>query len=117
MAAEVFVGVLRVTVMVPHSRSLKDRRQAVRSLRDRLRSRFLVSVHELPGEHPGRQDLVCTTGGSDGSLVRRTLDEIRRFVDADVRTYSAGVDLDVFPWHPEALWIDDPDESEEPWNG
>jgi uncharacterized protein YlxP (DUF503 family) len=47
-----FVGVLRLTFHVPHARSLKDKRRVVQKFRDRVRSRFDVSIAEV-----GAQDL------------------------------------------------------------
>ena len=41
------VGSLRVRLLVRESRSLKDKRQVVRSIKDRLHDRFNVSVAEL----------------------------------------------------------------------
>ncbi|MFK7930463.1 MAG: DUF503 domain-containing protein [Myxococcota bacterium] len=113
MSGDIYIGVLKATLMVPGSRSLKDRRQAVRSVRERIRSRFSVSVHELPGEHPGRQDLICTSAGNDGAVLRRAMDEIRHFLELDPRSYPSGVDVDVFAWHPEGAWMHDLEESDD----
>lgn len=44
------VGVMTVTVHLPHSHSLKDRRSAVNSLKERIRNRCNVSVCEEAGE-------------------------------------------------------------------
>ena len=41
------IGVLTFDLHLPHARSLKDRRQVVRSLKDRLRARHNVAVTEL----------------------------------------------------------------------
>ncbi len=41
------VGVLTLEIFVEHSHSLKDKRQVVKSLKDRLRDRFNVSVSEI----------------------------------------------------------------------
>jgi uncharacterized protein YlxP (DUF503 family) len=41
------VAALTLELSIPHSRSLKDRRQVVRSLKDKLRQGFNVSVAEL----------------------------------------------------------------------
>lgn len=46
------VGVLRANLMIPASRSLKEKRHVLRSLKDRLASHFNVSVAEV-----GAQDL------------------------------------------------------------
>src|SRR5580658_8151061 len=45
-----FVGVLRLVFHVPHARSLKDKRSVVRKFRDRVRSRFDVSVAEVDAQ-------------------------------------------------------------------
>ncbi len=42
-----FVGVLRLTFHIPHARSLKDKRRVVQKFRDRVRSRFDVSIAEV----------------------------------------------------------------------
>jgi uncharacterized protein YlxP (DUF503 family) len=42
-----FVGVLRITFHIPHARSLKDKRRVVLKFRDRVRSKFDVSIAEV----------------------------------------------------------------------
>jgi uncharacterized protein YlxP (DUF503 family) len=44
------VGSLRVRLLVRESRSLKDKRQVVRSIKDRLRNGFNVSVAEVEAQ-------------------------------------------------------------------
>jgi uncharacterized protein len=46
------IGFLTIEIHIPDARSLKDKRQVLRSLKDRLRAHFNVAVAEL--EH---QDL------------------------------------------------------------
>lgn len=41
------IGLLTLEIHIPGARSLKDKRQVVRSLKDRLRARFNVAVAEL----------------------------------------------------------------------
>jgi hypothetical protein len=41
------IGLLTLEIHIPDARSLKDKRQVVRSLKDRLRGRFNVAVAEL----------------------------------------------------------------------
>ena len=45
--ALVAIGVLTLDLHIEHSHSLKDKRQVIRSLKDRLRAKFNVSVAEL----------------------------------------------------------------------
>ncbi len=42
-----FVGVSRLSFHIPGARSLKDKRQVVRSFRDRVRARLDVSIAEV----------------------------------------------------------------------
>jgi hypothetical protein len=46
----VFVGVLRLTFHIPHARTLKDKRRVVQKFRDRIRSRFDVSIAEVEAQ-------------------------------------------------------------------
>ena len=41
------VGVVTFELQIEHAHSLKDKRQVVKSLKDRLRSRFNVAVAEI----------------------------------------------------------------------
>ena len=41
------IAKLTVEISIPHAQSIKDRRQAVRSIKDKLRHSFNVSVAEL----------------------------------------------------------------------
>ena len=41
------VGLLTLEIHLPYAHSLKDKRQALRKLKDRLRARFNVAVAEL----------------------------------------------------------------------
>jgi uncharacterized protein YlxP (DUF503 family) len=41
------IGKLTLELAIPHAQSLKDRRQVVRSLKDKLRNTFNLSIAEL----------------------------------------------------------------------
>ncbi|HEV3312508.1 MAG TPA: DUF503 domain-containing protein [Chloroflexota bacterium] len=61
------LGVLRIIVEAPESMSLKDKRSVVRSLRDRIGSRFKVSVAEvgfLDDIRQGELGVVCISNDS-----------------------------------------------------
>ena len=67
------VGVLRIRLAIRGAHSLKDRRSAVKSLKDRLRNRFNVSVAEVGDrDHWQSAELgICTIG-----MERRILDAL-----------------------------------------
>jgi len=96
----IFVGVARLVLRIPGARTLKDRRQVVGSLIDRIRHRFPVSVHPVDTlDHPGRQIIVCTTAGNDGAVLRSNLDKIVAFAHSNGGLLVGGVDVEVFRWH------------------
>jgi uncharacterized protein len=47
MGAEMPIGLLTLEIHIPDARSLKDKRQVLRSLKDSLRAHFNVAVAEL----------------------------------------------------------------------
>jgi uncharacterized protein len=46
----IIVGLCTVELFIPESRSLKDKRQVLLSLKDRLREKFNLSVAEVDGQ-------------------------------------------------------------------
>jgi len=74
---EMIVGSLRVRLLIRESRSLKDKRQVVRSIQDRLRNRFNVSVAEVEA-HDQRQLAVLGVAmvANEVSAVRAAFNEI-----------------------------------------
>ena len=99
----IFIGVLRAVLHIPGARSLKDGRQVAHSLRDRIRHRFEVSVHEVePSESASRRVLLVTTAGNDGRVITATLDRVRALLYASGDAVVVDVDVDVFRWHPAA---------------
>ena len=71
------VGSLRLRLLIRESRSLKDKRQVVRSIKDRLRQAFNVSVAEVEDQDQ-RQLAVLGVAlvGGDARHVRTTLEQI-----------------------------------------
>lgn len=53
------VGVITFEVRVEDSHSLKDKRQVIRAFKDRLRSRFNVSVAEIDGQDTWQRSTVA----------------------------------------------------------
>jgi len=102
----IWVAVMRVVLVIPGARSLKDGRAVVRSLVDRARHRFDVSVHEVEsGDALQRRTLVFTTAGNDQRTIRTLMEQVRAFVESNPDAIAGTVDLDVFRWHPPGMEI------------
>jgi uncharacterized protein len=70
------VGVLTFELRLEHSHSLKDKRQVVKSLKDRLRARFNVAVAEVDEQETWQRAIVAAVtisgdrGAAEGVLQR-----------------------------------------------
>jgi len=72
-----FIGNVRVQLLIREARSLKDKRQVVRSIVDRLKNGFNVAVAEVD-ELDQRQVAVLgiATVAAEPEFVRQTLDKV-----------------------------------------
>jgi uncharacterized protein YlxP (DUF503 family) len=73
------VGILRLTFYIPGAASLKDKRQVLRKVVDRLRARFNVSVAEVGDNDVWQRAVVgiCAVA-NDHSFVNEVLDKCAR---------------------------------------
>jgi uncharacterized protein len=75
------VVVLTWELSIPGCRSLKEKRTAVRSIRDRVQNRFKVSVAETAFQDiSDRAEITVALVTSDGRLAQSMADRIDRFV-------------------------------------
>ena len=89
---DLFISLLTIELLVPWARSLKDKRSAVRGLKDRLRSRFNASVAEVGYQDKWQRAVlaVCVLGNdkrqleSDMSRVRQLCEEAQDLQIADI---------------------------------
>lgn len=90
-----WIAVLRLHLLIPGSRSLKDRRQAVRSLKERLRNRFGVACAEVGDlESWNRAALGLAAVANEKPLLQDLADEIARYAQNDPRVQVTGVEKD-----------------------
>jgi uncharacterized protein YlxP (DUF503 family) len=77
------VGSLRVRLLVRESRSLKDKRQVVRSILDRLRNGFNVAACEVDSlDHRQLAVLGIATVAGEAEHVTKTLEAVVRALRA-----------------------------------
>jgi len=81
------IGVLTLHIHVEDSHSLKDKRHVVKSLKDRLRERFNVSVAEIDGLESWQSAVVAAvTVSSD----RVRAEQVLQAVEAHAATILGG---------------------------
>jgi hypothetical protein len=72
-----FIGVCTIEMHIPESGSLKTKRHSLKSLKDRIRARFNVSVAEV-GENDlwQKTSLAVAAVSNDKSHLNQTLDHV-----------------------------------------
>ena len=74
---EMVVGTLELRLLLREARTLKDKRQVVRSITDRLRNNFNVSVTEVEAQDQHQLIVLgVAMAGREAHLVRQALQQI-----------------------------------------
>lgn len=78
-----FIGVCTIDIHIPESGSLKGKRHSLRSLKDRIRNSFNVSVAEVDGNDLWQKaSLAVAAVSNDKSHLNSTLDHVLNMVRA-----------------------------------
>jgi uncharacterized protein len=83
------IGLLTLEIYIPEAHSLKDKRQVLRSLKDRLRRKFNVAVAELDGEGSWQRSVVGVVSLSNNAghleqSLRTVLEESENLLGRDL---------------------------------
>lgn len=71
------VGLLTLDLYIQHAQSLKDKRQVLRSLKDRLRAKFNVAVAELEHHDTWQRSVIgIVTLSNEESHVEESLQQV-----------------------------------------
>jgi uncharacterized protein YlxP (DUF503 family) len=90
------VGVGVVEIRIHGSRSLKERRGVVRSISQRVRNRFNVSVSEVGGQDTWqRAELGVAVAGSDRTRVREVVERAVAFIEDLHLAEVVAIDIEV----------------------
>ena len=90
------IGLLTLEIYIPEAHSLKDKRQVLRSLKDRLRGKFNVAVAELEGQDSWQRSVVGIVSLSNNvghveQSLRTVLEDSQRQLGRDL----VGHDLEI----------------------
>lgn len=80
------IGVLEVEIFIPYSRSIKEKRQIVKSIKDKIKSKFNVSVAELDYYDAWQRSkfgIACLN--NNVNYINSQLLEILKFLEEDRR--------------------------------
>jgi hypothetical protein len=110
------VGACVVELRIHGCQSLKAKRGVVRSIVQRVRNRFNLSVAEVGGQDTWQLAVLgLAAAGSDAGAIRRQLEQASDFVEDLHLAEVTSVDFEVIDLPEEAPWDgDDSDDADEP---
>ncbi|MCP4643414.1 MAG: DUF503 domain-containing protein [bacterium] len=77
------IGVLQMDLRIHGSRSLKEKRRVIKSLKERIRNRYNCSIAEIDFKDQwARARLAACVVGDDSRFVNTQLNEIVRFASS-----------------------------------
>jgi uncharacterized protein YlxP (DUF503 family) len=98
----VIVAVVRLSIYVPHSHSLKEKRAVVRKLVDRIQARFKLHVAEVGGQDTWqRVQLGFAAVGSEQQVVESIADEVVKSIESSVEGQVVSVDRETLRYGDE----------------
>jgi hypothetical protein len=76
------IGILEIKLYIPESNSLKHKRRIIKSILDRVKNHFNVSIAEIGHQDISKTALVgLTVVGNDSSHINSILDKIVSFIN------------------------------------
>ena len=80
------IGLVTAAIAIPESRSLKDKRAVLRSLKDRAIGKMNVSVAEVGQQDSWKSaELAFVTVAADSEVVQQRIAEISSYLRSDPR--------------------------------
>ncbi|MEE8242099.1 MAG: DUF503 domain-containing protein [candidate division NC10 bacterium] len=90
------VGTCRLELRIPHTSSLKGKRQVLRSIKDRVRSRFNVSIAEVGYlEEWQRSTLAVACVSNEAKRVDEVLNKVVDLIEGHGLALLVDYDIDV----------------------
>jgi len=89
------VGTLSLRLIIAGAHSLKEKRRALRSIKDRLRHQFNVSVAEVDGQDYWQSAVLGIAAvGTDRAFVEGLLNQVIRMVQSNRHVDLAGYETE-----------------------
>ncbi len=93
------LGVCEIELLVSGSQSLKDKRQVLRHLKEKVRHKFNVSVAEVDHQDLWQRAMLgLSCVGNDRDFIREVLTKAIRVVESDVGVEIIHQRLEIETW-------------------
>jgi uncharacterized protein YlxP (DUF503 family) len=91
------VGIARLTLFLPDSHSLKDKRMVLRRVKDRVRAKFNAAIAEVEDNDVWQRGVLgVALVGNGRRFVESAVDEVIRFVRSEAEVVNAEKELQTF---------------------
>ncbi|AHM56167.1 hypothetical protein EAL2_c08670 [Peptoclostridium acidaminophilum DSM 3953] len=92
-----FVGVCTLELYIFHAYSLKDKRQVIKSIIDRLKSRYNISVAEV-GQNDvwNKSEIGISCVSNSKSQINEVFNKIVDFIDNDERVEITNMEMEIW---------------------
>jgi uncharacterized protein YlxP (DUF503 family) len=91
------VGIARLTLYIPDSHSLKEKRMVLRRVKDRTRQKFNAAVAEVEDNDVWQRAVLgVAVVGNDGRFVESALDEVIRFIGGQAEVTNTEREIQSF---------------------
>ena len=91
------VAIARLTLYIPESHSLKEKRMVLRRVKDRVRGKFNCAIAEVEdNDNWQRAVLGLAVVGNERRFTEGAMDEILRFVDGQAQVSNTEREVQTF---------------------
>jgi len=95
----VVVGICRVELHIPDNDSLKGKRQVLRSIKDKVRNKFNVSIAEVDGQDLWQQAILgISCVSSSASHANEVLSKVINLIDQNHDSFIVDYEMDLNSW-------------------
>lgn len=92
-----FTGICRLELILPEGGSLKDKRSVIKSIMERLRHRFNISIAETSyQDNLRRAELGFAAVSNEIAYLERLMDKIINYIENDGRVEIESMERDIF---------------------
>ena len=103
------VGVLRMRLYMRGNRSLKDKRQVLLKIKDKISHHYNVSIAEVAENDEWKSAVLgITTVGNDSAFVQSVLDKVTRTIEGLYLAETLAKDTKVQPYSDDDFIRDQP---------
>ncbi len=96
------VGMMQAQLRLYGIGSLKDKRRIVKSVVERIQSRFNVSISEIEAQDSKVHAVIgVSVAGNDSQFIQRQMETVEGFLHGDGRFVVGRIDREIFHWDTE----------------